>query len=213
VNPFGWTGINYLEVEINMSKTKILVLAGSTRTESVNRKLARQAVEALRAAGADATLADLRDYPLPLYDGDLEDSQGRPAAAVALKELARQADGFVIASPEHNGSYPAVLKNAIDWISRPEPGEPHLAVFRGKVAGIASASPSGYGGARGLKQLRELLGMIGVEVVAEQLGVGNAGAAFDVEGRLVRPEDAEGLNALAASVVRTLSKQVEEVAA
>src|SRR4051794_14455702 len=152
--------INYLEVEINMMKPKIMVLAGSTRTESVNRKLARQAVEALRAAGADATFADLRDYPLPLYDGDLEETEGRPAASVALKELARQADGFVIATPEHNGSYPAVLKNAIDWISRPDPGESHLAVFRGKVAGIASASPGAYGGARGLKQLRELLGMI-----------------------------------------------------
>ena len=122
--------INYLEVEINMMKPKIMVLAGSTRTESVNRKLARQAVEALRTAGADATFADLRDYPLPLYDGDLEASQGRPHAAAELKEMARRADGFVIASPEHNGSYPAVLKNAIDWISRPEAGEAHLAVFR-----------------------------------------------------------------------------------
>src|SRR5436190_6715634 len=157
---FGWLHIIYLEVEINMTKPNILVLAGSTRSESVNRKLARQAVDALRAAGADATFADLRDYPLPLYDGDLEDIQGRPATAVALKDMARRADGFVIASPEHNGSYPAVLKNAIDWISRPDPGEPHLAVFRGKVAGILSASPGGYGGARGLKQLRELLGMI-----------------------------------------------------
>jgi len=213
LHPFPASRINYLEVEINMIKPKILVLAGSTRTESVNRKLARHAVDPLRAAGADATFADLRDYPLPLYDGDLEDTQGRPATAIALKELARRADGFVIASPEHNGSYPALLKNAIDWISRPEPGETHLAVFGGKVAGIASASPSAYGGARGLKQLRELLGMIGVEVVAEQLGVANAAAAFDAEGRLVRPEDVVGLDVLAASVLRTLSEKVQGVAA
>jgi chromate reductase, NAD(P)H dehydrogenase (quinone) len=196
-----------------MRMAKILVLAGSTRTESVNRKLARQAVEALRTAGADATFADLRDYPLPLYDGDLEDSEGRPAAVVTLKEMARRADGFVIATPEHNGSYPAVLKNAIDWISRPEPGESHLAVFRGKVAGIASASPSGYGGVRGLKQLRELLGMIGIEVVAQQLGVANSGAAFDGEGRLARAEDVAGLDALATSVVRGISEKKLEVAA
>ena len=195
-----------------MTKPNILVLAGSTRKESVNRKLARQAVEALRAAGADAHFADLRDYPLPLYDGDLEESDGRPAAAVALKEMARQAEGIVIASPEHNGSYPAVLKNAIDWMSRPDPGERHLEVFRGKVAGIVSASPSAYGGARGLKQLRELLEMIGIDVVPKQLGIGNAAEAFDAEGRLLRPEDIGGLEAVAASVVHTVSEKLDVAA-
>src|SRR5215472_11036213 len=143
-----------------MRKPMILVIPGSTRTGSMNRKLAQETVAALEAAGAEAVLADLRDYPLPLYDGDLEEEQGRPAEALKLKDLARRADGFVIASPEYNGSYPAVLKNAIDWISRPDPGEGPLAVFRGKPAAILSASPGQGGGKRVLKQLRELLEMI-----------------------------------------------------
>src|SRR5213082_2311725 len=135
-----------------MEKQNILVLAGSTRKQSVHRMLAKEAAQALRITGIDATFADLRDYPLPLYDGDLEAEQGISPAAKALKELARQADGFLIASPEYNGSYPAVLKNAIDWISRPEPGERPLDVFRGKRAAILSATPGPHGGSRGLKQ-------------------------------------------------------------
>jgi chromate reductase len=142
----------------------ILVIAGSTRLHSVHRKLARHAVDSLEADSAEAIFADLRDYPLPLYDGDLEAEHGRPAAAIELKALAQRADGFVFASPEYNGSYPAVLKNAIDWMSRPDPGEGHLAVFRGKPAAIVTPSPGPHGGSRGLKQLRELLSMIGVAV-------------------------------------------------
>ena len=176
-------------------------MAGSTRRESVHRKLARQAMEALQAAGADPVLADLRDYPLPIYDGDLEAEEGRPPEAVELKELARQADGFVIASPEYNGSYPAVLKNAIDWMSRPDPGERHLAVFRDKPAGIMSASPGPHGGSRGLKQLRELLGMIGI-AVEHQLGIANSAEAFGGNGRLSRAEDIAGLDTLAAAVAQ-----------
>ena len=184
-----------------MEKPMILVLAGSTRKDSIHRKLARRTVEALQAAGAGAVFADLRDYPLPLYDGDLEAEQGRPEAARALKELARRADGFVIASPEYNGSYPAVLKNALDWISRPDPGERHLAVFRGKPAGIVTASPGPHGGVRGLRQLGELLGMIGV-TVEDQLSIANSAAALDSEERLARAEDIAGLDRLAGAVTR-----------
>jgi chromate reductase len=182
-----------------MEKRNILVLAGSTRKQSVHRKLAREAAEVLQATGAEATFADLRDYPLPIYDGDLEAEQGMPAEAKALKELARRADGFFIASPEYNGSYPAVLKNAIDWISRPEPGERHLEVFRGKRAAILSATPGPHGGSRGLKQLSELLGMISVTVV-DQMGIPGSGEAFDHEGKLTRADDVKGLQGLVASL-------------
>jgi NAD(P)H-dependent FMN reductase len=181
LHPFASTHIKSLEVKRKLMKMpKILILAGSTRRESVHRRLARDLESAFRAAGADATFADLRDYPLPLYDGDLEAEQGRPPAAIALKELARNADAFLIASPEYNGSYPAVLKNAIDWISRPDAGERHLAVFRGKPAAIVTATPGAHGGVRGLKQLRELLGMMGVEVRAE-LGIPNSAEPFSPE--------------------------------
>src|ERR1700759_1011464 len=99
------------------SKPRILIFAASNRADSYHRRLARAAVESLTAAGAEVTLADLRDYPLPLYDGDLETAQGLPERAKTFKELLRSHDGVVIASPEYNGSFSALLKNTIDWIS------------------------------------------------------------------------------------------------
>ena len=189
-------------MEDGMTKARVLVLAGSTRKDSIHRKLAAQALTALRAAGMDATFADLRDYALPLYDGDLEAEQGMPAAAKALKELARDADAFVIASPEYNGSYPAVLKNAIDWISRPEPGEKHLAAFAGKLAAIASASPGPGGGRRVLRQLRELLEMMRVTVIPEELAIARATEALDPE----------GLQALATGLAQALARKNEAAA-
>ena len=185
----------------------ILVLAGSARLDSVNRKLARQTVDALRAAGVEATLADLRDFPMPMYDGDLEAGEGIPPAAKALKELARQHDGFAIASPEYNGSFPALLKNALDWISRPEPGERPLEVFRGKVAAILSASPGPGGGTRGLHHLRELLEMMSVKVIPRELAVARSGGAFDDAGQLIRAEDITGLQELAVGLAHAAVSQ------
>src|ERR1035437_533866 len=192
-----------------MQHPKILVLAGSARLDSIHRKLARQTVEALRHAGMEATLADLRDFPMPIYDGDLEAGEGIPPAARALKELARRHDGFAIASPEYNGSFPALLKNALDWISRPEPGEGPLEVFRGKVAAILSASPSPGGGKRGRHQLRELLEMMSVTVIPEQLTVAKSSTAFSATGQLVRAEDMAGLQAVAAALAQAAVLQQE----
>lgn len=192
-----------------MRKPRVLVLAGSTRKDSNHRKLARLAVEALDAAGADATLADLHDYPMRMYDGDLEVEQGLPEFAKALKELARNSDGFAIASPEYNGGYSAVLKNAIDWISRPEPGDRPLEVFRGRLAAILCASPGPGGGRRELRQLRELLEGIRVTVIPEELAMAGAGDGFDAAGRLVRAEDIAGLRAVADGLVHALERKLE----
>jgi NAD(P)H-dependent FMN reductase len=191
---------------------KILVLAGSARQDSVHRKVARQVVEALREAGAEATLADLREFPMPIYDGDLEAGEGLPPAARLLKELARRHDGFAIASPEYNGSFPALLKNALDWISRPEPGERPLEVFRGKVAAILSASPGPGGGRRGLRHLRELLEMMNVRVIPQEVAIARSGAALDAAGRLARTEDLTGLRELAYALAQAAA-QKEEAAA
>ena len=191
-----------------MATPKILVIAGSTRAASTNRLLAKEAAAALREAGVDVTLADLRDFPMPLYDADLEAASGLPPAARALKELAREADGFAIASPEYNGSYPAVLKNAIDWISRVEPGDGPLEVFRGKPAGILSASPGQGGGKRVLKQLRELLEMIRMTVVPHHVSIANSGEAFDAAGRLVRISDIESLSKLTSELAGAVRQRV-----
>jgi chromate reductase len=195
-----------------MHHPKILVLAGSARLDSIHRKLARQTVEALRDAGVEATLADLRDFPMPIYDGDLEAGEGLPAAATALKELARRHDGFAIASPEYNGSFPALLKNALDWISRPEPGDRPLEVFRGKVAAILSASPGPGGGRRGLHHLRELLEMMSVSVIPRELAIARSTEALDKSGRLMRAEDLSGLQELAAALAQAAAQKEEATA-
>jgi NAD(P)H-dependent FMN reductase len=175
---------------------RILVFAGSTRTGSFNRKLATLAAVELRSAGMDVTLADLREYPMPLYDGDSEAALGVPDNARRFKELVREHDALVVASPEYNGSFSALVKNTIDWISRPAEGEPPLAVFRGKAAALLSASPGKGAGKRGLRHVRELLEMIGMKVIAAQVNVGRATEAFDEGGNLARPEDRAALRQL-----------------
>lgn len=116
------------------------------------------------------------------------------------KELARTHDGFAIVSPEYNGSFPALLKNALDWISRPEPGEGPLAVFRGKVAALLSASPGPGGGKRGQHQLRELLEMMQVRVIPQELTIPRATEGLDDDGRPTRPADVAAWHQLAASL-------------
>jgi len=186
---------------------KILVFAGSTRTGSLHRKLAALAADELRRAGVDVTLADLREYPMPLYDGDAEAAQGVPENARRFKELVRSHDALVIASPEYNGSFSALVKNTIDWISRPAAGEPPLAVFRGKPAALLSASPGPGAGKRGLRHLRELLEMIGMKVVPAQVAVARASEAFDEAGNLIRPEDQEAVRSLVEELVRLVREQ------
>ncbi|HEY2013347.1 MAG TPA: NAD(P)H-dependent oxidoreductase [Bryobacteraceae bacterium] len=188
-------------------KPRALVFAGSVRSDSYHRKLAIAAVAALRGAGVETTFADLKDYPMPLYDGDVESVQGVPERAKAFKDLLARHDVLVIASPEYNGSFPALLKNAIDWTSRPEPGEKPLAAFRGKTAAILSTSPGPGGGQRGLRHLRELLEMIGVNVIPAQLTIPRAFEAFNANGALTRPEDRNALERLAADVSAALDQK------
>jgi NAD(P)H-dependent FMN reductase len=177
--------------------TKALVFAGSTRSGSLHRKLAAAAAAELEHRGFDVTLADLRDYPMPLYDGDLETASGIPESARAFRKLLENHDLFVIASPEYNGSFPALIKNVVDWTTRPAPGERPASAFRGKTAALLSASPGPGGGRRGLRHLRELLEMIGVEVAPADVAIPRAHEAFDAEGRLVRPADAQAVAAMA----------------
>jgi len=183
----------------------VLVFAGSVRTGSLNRKLARAAATALERQGLQVTLADLRDYTMPMYDGDLEASAGMPDSAKAFKHLVKNHDALAIASPEYNGSYSALLKNAIDWATRSEPGEPRQAAFAGKKAAIMAASPGQNGGQRGLRHLRELLSMIHVDVLPQQFALANAANAFDAEGNLLRTEDRDALDRLAEDLARALN--------
>lgn len=192
-----------------MSAPKILAFAGSTRTASFNKQLVRFAAEAARAAGVEVTVVDLRDYPLPLFDGDLEDHEGLPENAKKLKALFREHDGLLIASPEYNSSITAVLKNALDWVSRGETDdEPALVAYRGKVAALLSASPGALGGLRGLVHLRAILGNIGVIVLPDQAAVPKAHEAFDAAGRLKDERTVRQVTGVAQGLARFLKKHV-----
>ena len=140
---------------------KTLIFAGSTRNDSLHRRLAGE----IHSALPGSTLLELRDYPMPLYDGDLEARTGLPEAVRHFKQLLREHDTLVIASPEYNGFFPAIVKNVIDWATRPEPGESHSVAFRGKDVILVSASPGPSGGRRALVQLTEQLEAIGAKVV------------------------------------------------
>jgi NAD(P)H-dependent FMN reductase len=185
---------------------RILALAGSTRSESYNKRLLRIAAAGAREAGADVKIVDLRDFPLPLFDEDLEKEHGMPPAGQTLKELFRQADGLLFASPEYNSSISAVLKNAIDWVSRPAPGEPPLVAFTGKAAALMSASPGGLGGLRGLVHLRSILGNIGVIVLPDQVSVPRAFEAFAPDGSLIDPKQQAAVSGLGTKLARFLEK-------
>lgn len=192
-----------------MSTPKILAFAGSTRTASYNKLLVRFAAAAAGAAGAEVTLLDLRDYPLPLFDGDLEEQQGLPENARKLKALFRAHDALLIASPEYNSSITAVLKNTLDWVSRAESDdEPALVAYRGKAAALLSASPGALGGLRGLVHLRAILGNIGVIVLPDQVAVPKAHEAFDDQGALKDERSGKQVTRLAQGLVAFLQKHL-----
>jgi len=177
---------------------RILTFAGSLRKDSYNKKLARLAAEALRAAGAEVTLLDLADYPMPIFNQDDEDAHGLPETARRFKALLRGHDGFLIASPEYNSSFSGVLKNAIDWASRAESDdEAPLVAFAGKSAALVAASPGALGGLRGLVPLRMLLGNIGVFLLPDQIAIPDAANAFDASGAFTDARRSGQLDALA----------------
>jgi NAD(P)H-dependent FMN reductase len=188
-----------------MAQPKILAFAGSTRTESWNKKLIKIAVEGARAAGAEVTLIDLRDFPMPLYDGDLE-AAGFPDNARKLKLLFLDHSGLLISSPEYNSSVSGVLKNSIDWVSRSEPGEAPLACFADKVAALLSASTGALGGLRGLVTLRSILGNIKVLVLPDQVAVSKANDAFNPDGTLKDAKQAAAVQKLGKTLAETLAK-------
>ena len=184
---------------------RLLVIAGSTRSDALSKKLGRAACKLVEAP-ATATFVDLRDFPMPLYDGDLEASGGLPEATVRLRALMLQHDAVVVATPEYNASIPAVLKNAIDWLSRPHAPEPGVSPWKHKIAGLLSSSPGALGGLRALVHLRQVLQNVGCLVVTEQFALGNAGAAFAPDGRLADGKQVAGVQVVLQRVVHVAAR-------
>jgi NAD(P)H-dependent FMN reductase len=185
-----------------MSALKILVIPGSLRTGSLNAKLAATLAVELAQAGAEVTRISLGDFPLPIYDGDLQAKSGVPKQAVNLKRMMSAHHGVLIVTPEYNASIPALLKNAIDWVSRvQDPQESRGQVFRERAFAIASASGGRLGGARALMALRLILSACQAMVVPNQLALSFAGEAYDDMDRLKLAADIEAQNALVRQLI------------
>src|SRR6267143_6107631 len=168
-----------------MSALKILVIPGSLRSGSHNARLAAAAVHEFALAGAEVTRISLADFPLPIYDGDLQAKSGVPKHAVNLKRMIGAHHGVLIVTPEHNSSVPALVKNTIDWISRvQDPHETRGQVFRERPFAIAAASEGRLGGTRALAALRLILSACHTTVVANQLALSFAAEAYDDMDRL-----------------------------
>ena len=185
-----------------MSALKILVIPGSLRTGSLNAKLAATIAAELAQAGSEVTRISLGDFPLPIYDGDLQAKSGIPKTALNLKRMMASHHGVLIVTPEHNASIPSLLKNAIDWVSRvQDPHEARGEVFRDRAFAIASASGGRLGGARALMALRLILSACQAHVIPNQLSLSFAPEAYDDMDRLKQPADIEAQKALVRQLI------------
>ena len=188
---------------------KLLVFAGSTRQQSFNRRLARVAAEHGRALGAEVTLLELADYDIPLYNADLE-ARGTPADVVRLKEVMHAHPAWVVCSPEYNGSYTALLKNTIDWVSSPVKGHAvwhdSTLAYRDKVVGMLSASNGALGGLRSQSHLAPLLVTLGCWLAPRAHAVKSAASAFDEQGALAHAHDRDGVRSVVEQVLWAAKK-------
>jgi NAD(P)H-dependent FMN reductase len=185
-----------------MPALKILVIPGSLRTGSLNARLAAAAAHQFAQAGAEVTRISLADFPLPLYDGDLQSKSGVPKNAINLKRMIGAHHGVLIVTPEYNASVPPLVKNTIDWVTRVQDAhETRGQVFRGRAFAIAAASESRLGGMRALAALRLILSACHATVIPSQLALSFAGQAYDDMDRLKLPPDIEALGALVRQLI------------
>lgn len=184
---------------------KLLAFEGSGRKDSMNRKLLSLVADEAKKAGADVTMINLYDYDLPLYNGDLEANEGLPEKVIELKKLFGDHDGYLIASPEYNGGYSPLLKNAIDWITRPAGEGIPTQPFKGKTIGLMATSPGPLSGLRGLYQLNTILFGLGGTVLGDIVAVGNYGNNFNDDGSLKEENHKKAVENLGQKIVKTLS--------
>ena len=183
---------------------KVLAFAGSAREASWNKKIVQIAAAGAEKAGADVTYVDLRDYPMPLFDEDYETEHGAPETVVKFKQLMKDADGFLIASPENNAYFSALLKNVVDWASRKAEGEAPKECFAGKKAIFMSASPGPMGGIRGLPHVQNQFFVMGTTVLPGARGVGSVMSKFDDAGNCTDEDLKAALEGLGATLVAEL---------
>jgi chromate reductase len=185
-----------------MSALKILVIPGSLRSGSLNAKLAAVAAHEFAQSGVEVTRISLSDFPLPIYDGDLQAKSGVPKNAINLKRMIGAHHGVLIVTPEYNSSVPALVKNTIDWVSRVQDlHETRGQVFRDRTFAIAAASGGRLGGTRALAALRLILSSCHATVIPNQLALSFAEEAYDDMDRLKHSADSDGLKALVRQLI------------
>src|SRR5437763_14256853 len=185
-----------------MSALKILVIPGSLRIGSLNARLAAAITHELVQSGTEVTRISLSDFPLPIYDGDLQAKSGVPKHAINLKRMIGAHHGVLIVTPEYNSSVPPLVKNAIDWVTRVQDAhETRGQVFREKPFAIAAASEGRLGGTRAFAALRLILSACHARAIANQLALSFANQAYDDTDRLKHPADIEALKALVRQLI------------
>lgn len=192
-----------------MSGPRLLAFSGSARLASFNQRLVDFAAGRAREHGANVTVINLRDFPMPLMNQDLEREQGLPEHALRFKALLIEHDALLISSPEYNSSITPLLKNAIDWASRRVGDEPPLVAYKGKVTGLLSASPGRLGGMRSLAHVRSIMSNLGCFVVPAQASISGAGDAFDDQEQLVRDGDVERVEGVVSELLRVATRLSE----
>ncbi len=181
---------------------RVLAISGSLRRGSHNTRLLRAAGELLPPSARLELLDGLAD--VPPYNED-EDVDPAPPAVRRLREAIAGADALLIATPEYNASIPGVLKNALDWASRPFPDN----ALRGKPVAVIGASTSMFGAVWAQAELRKVLGAIGARVIDSDLPISTAEEAFDAQFKLVSDEQHEKL----AEILRRLLEEAGRSAA
>ncbi len=176
---------------------KIVGMVGSLRRQSIHRALLEEARARIGGVDAAVELGVVGLEGVPLFDQDVE-AEGIPEGVAALRAEIERADGVLIATPEYNHGVPGVLKNAIDWLSRPP--RPHP--FDGKPVGVAGATPGAFGTRAAQYQLRQSLTALNALVMPQpQLLIRGAGSVFDDEGKLIDSGTAEHLERFLAALV------------
>ena len=174
-------------------KPKILAFAGSLRENSYNKRVVKTAIKGAKNAGAEVTYIDLKDYPMPIYNADDHEKNGFPENASKFQRIFGEHNGFLIASPEYNGSLPGGLKNVIDWVSRKSDEYEMVEVFKGKVAAIMTASPGAFGGIRCLGHLRGVLTIMLVNVLPSEIAVAKSAKCLKVMAEEMTDEKMKGI--------------------
>lgn len=194
------------------AQPKVLAFSGSLREHAFTKRVVKTAMQGAMNAGAHVDFIDLRDYPMPIYNGDLHEREGFDETALKFQKLLCEYNGFLIASPEYNASLPAALKNAIDWASRASDEFKMGEVFKGKVAAIMTASPGAFGGIRCLAHMRSILSVLGVNVLPSEIAVAKVHEMFDGNGDAMTNDTMKYLlENMGASLVDTLRKLHGEI--